>query len=55
MQILKDKMVKIGCRRYSYKSVEINLYLMFVVPLATLEEGSTKASFTLNAKGSLEI
>lgn len=44
MQILQDKEVKIGCRRYSYKSAGIHLHLTVVVPLA-IPEGSTNASF----------
>lgn len=50
MQILKDKVVKVGCSRYSYKSAGIHLYLIFMVPLAIPEEGSTKASFIFKCK-----
>lgn len=50
MQILKDKVVKIGCSRYSYKSAGIRPCLMFMVLLAIVEEGSTKASFIFKCK-----
>lgn len=50
MQILKDQVVKIGCSRYSYKSAGTRLYLMFIVPLTILEQGSTKASFVFKSK-----
>ena len=50
MQILKDKVVKIGCGRYSYKSAGIRPCLMFTVPLPIPEKGSTKASFIFKSK-----
>lgn len=44
------EVVKTGCSRCSYKSAVICSCLVFKVPLAILEEGSTKASFIFNPK-----